>query len=160
MSNAKENISVQGIGAAVDIINQMRIEKYIENIRIQDINFENAMNELNLAREFLGSPDHILGSSATKHGEIAEVFDVRFGNADRLIRGEDPNYTFDGVGRTAAEDYLKNNLPVQSKFVQSNLSMDAVLEHLDKYPDFVQSGGTYSIPKDFYEQIEEWMKQM
>ena len=158
MSNAKENISVQGIGAAVDIINQMRIEKYIENIRIQDINFENAMNELNLAREFLGSPDHILGSSATKHGEIAEVFDVRFGNADRLIRGEDPNYTFDGVGRTAAEDYLKNNLPVQSKFVQSNLSMDAVLEHLDKYPDFVQSGGTYSIPKDFYEQIEEWMK--
>lgn len=158
MSNATDNITVQGIGGAVDVINQMRIEKYIENIRIQDINFENAMNELNLAREFLGSPDHILGSTATKHGEVAEVFDVRFGNADRFIRGKDPNYSFDGVGRTAAEDYLKNNLPVQSKFVQSNLSMDAVLGHLDKYPDFVQNGGTYSIPKDFYEQIETWMK--
>ena len=158
MSNTTDNITVQGIGGAVDVINQMRIETYIKNIRIQDINFENAMNELNLAREFLGNPEHILGSPATKHGEIAEVFDVRFGNADRIIRGEDPNYTFDGVGRNAAEDYLKNKLPVQSKFVQSNLSMDAVLRHLDKYPDFVQNGGTYCIPKDFYEQIETWMK--
>ena len=158
MANAADNITIQGIGGTVDAINQMRIEKYIENIHIQDINFENAMNELNLAREFLGSPEHILGSPATKHGEIAEVFDVRFGNADRLIRGEDPNFSFDGVGRTAAEDYLKNNLPVQSKFVQSNLSMDAVLNHLDTYPDFVQNGGTYSIPKDFYEQIEAWLK--
>ena len=153
MSNTIDNITVQGIGGWVDGINQMRIEKYIENIRIQDINFENAINELNLARGFLGSPEHILGSYATKHGEVAEVFDVRFRNADRLIRGEEPNYTFDGVGRTAPEDYLNNNLPVQSKFVQSNLSMDAVLGHLDKYPDFVQNGGTYSIPKDFYEQI-------
>lgn len=158
MSNTIDNITVQGIGGWVDGINQMRIEKYIENIRIQDINFENAINELNLARGFLGSPEHILGSYATKHGEVAEVFDVRFRNADRLIRGEEPNYTFDGVGRTAPEDYLNNNLPVQSKFVQSNLSMDAVLGHLDKYPDFVQNGGTYSIPKDFYEQIEAWMK--
>ena len=158
MSSAMDNITVQGIGAGVAVINGIRIERYLENIRIQDMNFENAMNELNKAREFLGAPEHILGSPAAKHGEIAEVLDVRFGNADRLIRGEDPNFTFDGVGRTAAEDYLKNNLPVQSKFVQSNLSMDAVLKHLDTYPDFVQNGGTYCIPKDFYEQIEAWMK--
>lgn len=158
MSNARDNITIQGIGGGVEIINQMRAEQYIKNIHIQDIHYENAMNELNKARDFLGSPEHILGSSATKHGEVAEVFDVRFGNADRIIRGEDPNFSFDGVGRTAAEDYLKNNLPVQSKFVQSNLSMDAVLKHLNDYPDFVQNGGTYCIPKDFYEQIEAWMK--
>jgi hypothetical protein len=158
MTHGKSNVTVQGIGGMVGTINQIRIDRYIENISIQNINFENAINELNKAREFLGSPEHILGSIATKHGEVAEVFDVRFGNADRLIRGEDPNFTFDGVGRTAAEDYLKNNLPVQSKFVQSNLSMDAVLKHLSDYPDFVQNGGTYCIPKDFYEQIESWLK--
>lgn len=158
MLSTTDSITVQGIGSAVDVINQMRIERYIENIRIQDINFENAMNELEKARDFLGSPKHILGRFATKHGEIAEVFDVRFGNADRLIRGEDPNFSFNEVGRTAAEDYLKNHLPIQSKFVQSNLSMDAVLNHLDTYPDFVKNGGTYCIPKDFYEQIEAWMK--
>lgn len=157
MSNSTDNITLQGIGGTVDAINCMRIENYVENIQFQNINFENAMNELNKARDFLGSPEHILGSAATKHGEVAEVFDVRFGNADRIIRGEDPNFSFDGVGRTAAEDYLKNNLPVQSKFVQRNLSMDAVLKHLNDYTDFVH-GGTYCIPKDFYEQIEVWMK--
>lgn len=158
MKTSIQQVTIQGIGGSVDVINQMRIEKYINNIHIQDINYENAINELNKARDFLGSPEHILGSPATKHGEVAEVFDVRFGNADRIIRGEDSNFSFDGVGRTAAEDYLKNNLPVQSKFVQSNLSMDAILKHLNDYHDFVQNGGTYCIPKDFYEQIEVWMK--
>lgn len=158
MANTIGNVTIQGIGGGVEVINQMRVEQYLKNIHIQDIHYENAINELNKARDFLGAPEHILGTTSTKHGEIAEVFDVRFGNADRIIRGEDPNFTFDGVGRTAAEDYLKNNLPVQSKFVQSNLSMDAVLKHLNDYPDFVQNGGTYCIPKDFYEQIETWMK--
>lgn len=158
MSYNEDTVTVPIIGGAVGAINQARADQYIQNIRIQDINLNKAMEQLNMARDFLGDPEHILGSMATKHGEVAEVFDVRFGNAGRIIRGEDPNYSFDGVGRTDATDYLKNNLPVQSKFVQSNLSMDAVLNHLDKYPDFVQSGGTYCIPKDFYEQIDVWMK--
>ena len=158
MSYYKDAVTVQGVGGAVDAINQVRADQYIRNIHFQDINLDGAIEQLNMARDFLGDPEHIVGSMATKHGEVAEVFDVRFGNADRIIRGEDPNYSFDGVGRTDATDYLKNNLPVQSKFVQSNLSMDAVLNHLEKYPDFVQSGGTYCIPKDFYEQIDVWMK--
>lgn len=149
---------MQGIGSVVDQVNQIRINQYIKNIRFQNMNLDEAIGELNKAREFIGTPEHILGSMRSKHGEIAEVFEVRFGNADKIIRGEDPNYSFDGVGRTAAEDYLKNNLPVQSKFVQSNLSMDAVLEHLKKYPDFVSQGGTYCIPKDYFEQIQAWSK--
>lgn len=158
MERFKENVTVQGIGGVVGQVNQIRADQYIKNIRFQNMNLDEAIGELNKAREFIGSPEHILGSMGSKHGEIAEVFEVRFGNADKIIRGENPNYTFDGVGRTAAEDYLKNNLPVQSKFVQSNLSMDAVLEHLKKYPDFVSKGGTYCIPKDYYEQIQAWSK--
>ena len=149
---------IQGVGGTVDYINQLRIDEYLGNIQIQNINLQKAINELNMARDFIGSPEHILGSSFTKHGEIAEVFDVRFGNADSLIQGANPDYSFDGVGRTAPEDYLKNGLPVQSKFVQCNLSMDAVLKHLNDYPDFVQNGGTYCIPKDFYDQIESYLK--
>lgn len=158
MDTVRENITIQGIGGGVDYINQLRADQYIENIFSQDMNLEKALIELEKARDFLGSPEHILGSMGTKHGEVAEVLEVRFGNADKIIRGEDPIYSFDGVGRTAAEDYLKNNLPVQSKFVQANLSMDAVLKHLDKYPDFVSKGGTYCIPKDYYEKIQEWAK--
>lgn len=158
MTGKVDNITIQGIGGSVDSINQIRLDQYLNNIKIQDTNLEKAIDELSKARDFLGSPEHILGKMATKHGEVAEVFDVRFGNADRIIRGENPNFTFDGVGRTAAEDYLRNNLPVQSKFVQSNLSMDAVLDHLNDYPDFVDKGGSYCIPKDFYDQIELWRK--
>lgn len=152
------NVTMQSVGGVVDYSNQIRLNQYIENIRFQDINLKGAIDELEKAREFIASPDHILGSVKSKHGEIAEVFEVRFGNADRIIRGEDPNYSFDGVGRTAMEDYLKNSLPIQSKFVQSNLSMDAVLDHLNKYPDFVSKGGSYCIPKDFYSQIQSWAK--
>lgn len=151
-----KNVTMQGIGGVADYVNQIRMDQYIENIRFQNINLEGAIDELNKAREFIGSPEHILGNVRSKHGEIAEVFEVRFGNADKIIRGEDPNYSFEGVRRTAMEDYLKNNLPVQSKFVQSNLSMDAVLDHFDKYPDFVSEGGSYCIPKDFYDQIQSW----
>lgn len=158
MEGTIEYVMPQAIGGAVDYANELRMTEYIKNIRFQDYNLEGAINELNKARDFIGTPEHILGSAVTKHGEVAEVLDVRFGNADKIICGHDPNYSFDGVGRTAAEDYLKNNLPVQSKFVQSNLSMDAVLNHLDKYPDFVNGGGSYCIPKDYYEQIQVWSK--
>lgn len=158
MNNVKDNVTVQGIGGGVGYINQLRADQLMENLKIQDMNLEGALGELSKARDFIGTPEHILGTQGTKHGEIAEVFEVRFGNADKIIRGEDPNYSFNGVGRTAAEDYLKNNLPIQSKFVQSNLSMDAILNHLEKYPDFVTKGGSYCIPKDFYEQIQSWSK--
>ena len=114
MERFKENVTVQGIGGVVGQVNQIRADQYIKNIRFQNMNLDEAIGELNKAREFIGSPEHILGSMGSKHGEIAEVFEVRFGNADKIIRGENPNYTFDGVGRTAAEDYLKNNLDRKS----------------------------------------------
>lgn len=158
MNNSSEYITIQGLGNVVDNVNQTRLNTYLKNILIQDINLENALTELEKAREFLGDPNHILGSMSTKHGEVAEVFEVTFGNADKIINGKDPVYTFEGVGRTAPEDYLKNNLPVQSKFVQNNLSVDAVVTHLDKYPEFVANGGTYCIPNDFYNKIDEWIK--
>lgn len=152
------NVVVQGIGGGVQYVNDLRFDKLLENLRMQDINLENALNELSKAEAFIADSGHILGSDLTKHGEIAEVFEVRFGNADQLINGKEAIYDIDSVGRLAPEDFLKNNFPVQSKFVQSNLSMDAVLDHLKKYPDFVNDGGSYCIPKDYHEQIEKWLK--
>ena len=100
------DVTAQSIGGVVDCINQIRVDRYIENIRFQDNNLKGAINELKKAREFLASPDHILGSVKSKHGEIAEVFEVRFGNADRIIRGEAPNYSFDGVRICKIKDYI------------------------------------------------------
>ena len=151
-----ENTKNQGIGAVVEEVNQLRADELLRNLAKQDINLDNALQELQNIRDFIATPEHILGSQATKHGEIAEQSQVGFENADRLVKGQEATHTFEGVGRTAPEDYLKNGLPVQSKFVQKNLSIDAINEHLTKYPDFLSNGGTYDVPRDYYEKIQEY----
>lgn len=56
-----------------------------------------------------------------------------------MVEGLERNHTFEGVGRTAPEDYLRNGQMVQSKFYNgSENTLDAVRTHLDKYPDFVK----------------------
>lgn len=154
----KINVTIQGIGDVSRHLNQLRADELLKNLRVQDVNLENALNELKQVREFYAAPEHIKGSMATKHGELAEHIQVRFENADKLIVGEQPTHTFEGVGRNAPVDYLKNGQPVQSKFKQTSLSIDAIKEHLKKYPDFIANGGNYDIPKDYYEQIEKWLK--
>lgn len=154
----KSNVIMQGIADVSRYFNQMRSDELLKNLKFQDTNLENALNELEKVRDFYSAPEHILGNSATKHGEIAEHMQVGFENADRLIVGENPTHTFEGIGRTAPEDYLKNGIGVQSKFVQKDLSIDAIIEHLSEYPDFITNGKIYDIPRDYYEQIQEWLK--
>lgn len=156
MDNQKST-TIQIEGAVVDQINQMRLNQFIGNIKYQDQNLANALGELNNVRDFIAHPSHILGQDRTKFGEIAEHLEVAFKNADELIVGNPAPATFEGVGRTAPEDFLIDGLPVQSKFVQYHKSVDAILEHLNRYPDFIKNNGSYVIPKDHYEQIMEWL---
>lgn len=109
-------------------------------------------------RDFVSDPAHILGAMPTKHGEIAEHVQVEIGNAQRVMQHLKPNATFDGVGRTAPEDYLIDGIQVQSKFLNNaNRSIDAVLGHMKDYPNFAEKG-YYHIPKDQYEIIEMGLK--
>lgn len=104
-------------------------------------------------RDFVQDPSHILGNMQTKHGEIAEHIEVEIRNGRDILRHIKPSATFDGVGRTAPEDYIINNEFVQSKFVNSaSKSLDHIFDHLKKYPDFTKKG-YYHIPKDQYELI-------
>ena len=109
-------------------------------------------------RDFVSDPAHILGAMPTKHGEIAEHVQVEIGNAQRVMQHLQPNATFDGVGRTAPEDYLIDGLQVQSKFLNNaNRSLDAVLGHMKDYPGFAENG-YYHIPKDQYDIIKMGLK--
>lgn len=78
----------------------------------------------------------------------------------RLIKGLTPEYSFDGVGRNAPEDYLKNGQQVQSKFLNGvkatlngNGKADGIRQHIEKYPWFVKNGGSYDIPQNQYDEI-------
>ena len=106
----------QAVASWIMFLNQRRLEILIDRLNQQDINLEEALNELNEIKKFIGDAEHILGNASTKHGEIAEVMQVRIANARRLIKGLARNHSFEGVGRTAPEDYMRNGKQVQSKF--------------------------------------------
>lgn len=104
-------------------------------------------------RDFTTDPSHILGSMQTKHGEIAEHIEVEIRNGRDILKYIKPTATFDGVGRTAPEDYIIDGLQVQSKFINgANKSLNNVLGHLKGYPSFTDNG-YYHIPRDQYELI-------
>lgn len=101
-------------------------------------------------RDFVSNPQSILGSLRTKHGEIAEHVEVEIRNGRDILNHLKPIATFEGVGRTAPEDYVINGIQVQSKYISGfGKSLDHVLVHLHKYPGFTDNG-YYHIPKDQY----------
>lgn len=146
----------QAVATWIDYLRLLRVRNLLEALKSQDINLKQALIELQKLVSFVGDPAHILGSPSTKHGEIAENAQVYISNARRLIEGLEKEYSFDGVGRTAPEDYLYNDLPVQSKFYNSFYrTFDAIMKHLKQYPDFLKNNGTYEMPVDQYEKITQ-----
>lgn len=170
---AERNARAQGIGSVVSETNKKRLLELYEslnNIQIQDAaqrreleqRLGEALGYIDAVRDFVGTPENILGNKLTKHGEIAEQVDVYFQNARNVIKGYDPVATFEGVGRTAPEDYkFIDGTLVQSKYINgSSKSLSAVLGHLEKYSGQGQGFDTgdsyfYVIPKDQYSQIQD-----
>jgi hypothetical protein len=181
--------SEQAVGGVADIINNLRIKEMNDellknwkeqrdSIQTQDLRFADALEEVNRVRNFLSKPENILGSDQTKHGEVAESIEVHIGNAKSVLEGNSKVATFDGVGRTAPEDYIKDGIEVQSKFYNglkntlgkalfdedgmlNKKSSSGILEHMQKYPNFGRDGSYYEIPKDQFEimkQISEGIK--
>lgn len=124
-----------------------------------------ALGYVNKVRDFAAPQNlnQVLGSMKSKHGEIAEQVEVQISNARAVLQKLAPVADIESVGRTAPEDYIINGIPVQSKFIAGfNKSLDHVLEHISKYPDFAKDAtaygylgkaGIYNIPKDQYETI-------
>lgn len=100
----------------VDYINTQRINDELIQRSAQDAAFYKATEQVEKVRDFVSEPNHILGSDLTKHGEIAEQVEVGIRNAKSCLHQQEMQATFDGVGRTAPEDYVINGLDVQSKF--------------------------------------------
>lgn len=169
----------QAVASWINQLNQIRLDDLVEKLTAQDCNLENALDELQKFKDFIGTPEHILGNPTTKAGEIAEHAQVNFNNARRLVQGLKTRLSFDGVGRTAPEDFLYRGAPIQSKAYGPTWNkgsgsiitngeqntIKAIREHMQKYPDFLQHGGDnkgrgyYVIPKDYYENITSWLKK-
>ena len=84
----------------------------------QDRVFLGAMREMQAVRDFVGSPENILGRAATKHGEIAERVHVGVSRAWDVLHRRAPIATTDGVPRTGPVDYRVDGVDIQSKYIQ------------------------------------------
>jgi hypothetical protein len=146
-------------GVVVQAINESRLQDELAKIATQDIAFGKAVEQIDQVRTFLGHPENILGSELTKHGEIAEQVEVGVRNARAALYQQEMTATFDGVGRTAATDYLIDGVDVQSKFINGiNNNLSHVLDHMEKYSNFGRDGSYYHIPKDTHETISRIME--
>lgn len=152
----EEHLIAQGAAGMVAADQAVRTAGLRAAMERQDEALAAALESVNRVREFVGTPERILGSDATKHGEIAEQVEVGIRNARDLLRQVEPKATFEGVGRTAPEDYLVDGVQVQSKFINGvNATLDHVLEHMRNYPNFGRDGSYYHIPKDQMELVRK-----
>ena len=122
----------------------------------QDRAFMAAMREMQVVRDFVGTPENILGSETTKHGEIAEQVNVAIIRARDILLGRAPTARFEGVGRIAPTDYRVDGVDIQSKYHNGlRNTLDGVLGHNSDHPGFASGGGGYHIPRDQYDQIRQ-----
>lgn len=139
---------------AVDMVNATRILNEQAQQSLQHEAFIKALEQIDRVHNFISTPENILGSDLTKHGEIAEQVEVGVRNARAALAQQDLPASFDGIGRTAPADYSINGIDVQSKFINgTSNNLDHVLKHMDKYADFGRDGSYYHIPKDHHETV-------
>ena len=149
----------QAVAAWINHLNQVRLDELFEAWRHQDINLEQAQESLDEARKLIF--EQIIardrGGLKGMHGFIAEVAEVGVRNAKNLVDGIPADTVW--VNNNGPADLIRKGIQIQQKFVQSGgkLSLNAVEEHLRKYPDFLENGGKYQIPKDYFEKIQHYL---
>lgn len=145
----------QGLAAWIDNLNQLRLNELLAKLATQDINLEQAQAELqkmklDIAALIAGNR----GGGKGMHGFLAEAAEAGIENARNLIRGLDASCKW--INDNGPADLLRNGVEIQQKFVQAggHFGLEAVKEHLKKYPDFVKNGGKYQLPKDFDQELK------
>ena len=146
----------QAVASWINYLNQERLDRLMEALRIQNQNWDQAVNTLNSTLSTINKViiERNRGGLKGMHGFIAEVAECGVGNARELVQGGMPVYEW--INDNGPADFLRNGVQIQQKFVSAgnHLSLQAITQHFEKYPDFLSQGGKYQIPEDHYEQIK------
>lgn len=158
--NVLKSSQEQAVASWINYLNQIRINRLIESLSIENQNWENATTTiketLNTISKDIVNNGKGRGGQFGMHGFIAEVAECGIGNARSQIEGSAPVYKW--INDNGPEDLSRGAVLIQQKFVQSgnHLSLQAIQQHLQTYPDFLKNGGVYQIPADHYEKIQ-WL---
>ncbi|MFS2162587.1 hypothetical protein [Variovorax sp. Varisp62] len=148
----------QTMASLVQLANTARDAAGAAKVDAQNLLFEQASIYIDTVREFIDKPGNILGSPATKHGEIAEVAEVGVRNAWDVLSGLTPSAS-SHPDRIGPVDIILGESDVQSKFYNGiRNTLGGVTEHLEKYPDFPEGTSHYLIPKDQYELLQKALR--
>ena len=152
---AKSN-QEQAVASWVNYLNQVRLDRLMEALQRQDQNWDQAVETLKDTLSTMNKEiiERNRGGLKGMHGFIAEVAECGVGNAREQVQGRMPVYEW--INDNGPADLLRNGVQIQQKFVASgnHLSLQAITQHFEKYPDFLSQGGKYQIPEDHYEQIK------
>lgn len=146
----------QAVGSWINYLNQERLNKLVDTLSQQTENFKEAIKSIDIAFESIKDSiiDRNRGGAKGMHGFIAEIAECGIGNARQQINGDLPSYSW--INDNGPVDFTRAGIDIQQKFVNSggHLSLQAIREHLSKYPDYISNGGIYQIPEDHYEKIK------
>ena len=149
----------QAVGAWIDYLNQVRIDRLLKVLSEQDVNLSDALSHIEWAVTNISENiiERNRGGDKGMHGFIAEIAECGIGNARERVAGQAASHVW--IDDNGPSDILRGVTEIQQKFVQSggHLSLKAVLEHLEHYPDYIANGGEYQIPKDHYDKIMEYL---
>ena len=153
VSQIVKSTQEQGVAAWIDYLNQLRLNELLAKLAAQDINLEQALAELQKMKVAIAKvieTGKMRGNTKGAHGFIAEIAEVYIQNARNLIKGLDASCKW--INDNGPADILRNSTEIQQKFRQSggHFGLEAIKAHFENYPDFLQKGGKYQIPKDFF----------
>lgn len=146
----------QGSAAWIDYLNQLRLNELLAKLAAQDINLKDALAELQKMKADIATLIvNNRGGEKGLHGYIAEAAETGIENARNLIKGLDA--ACEWINNNGPADLLRDGTEIQQKFVRAggHFGLEAIKEHLEKYPDFLKKGGKYQLPKDFYDQLQK-----
>lgn len=139
----------------VQAANHAREAIVAAKVEAQNLVYEQASIYVDTVREFIDKPGNILGSPATKHGEIAEMAEVGVRNAWDVLNGLDPSASLH-PNRIGPIDYIVDGADVQSKFYNGLANtLGGVATHAEKYEDFLKGNAYYAIPHDQAELLQK-----
>lgn len=146
--------SAQAESELINTINTIRLNALFRRLNEISINESKASAEIiQLKSEIEKIINSNRGGSTGMHGFIGESCQVHIANTKSFMRGEKPLYVL--LDDNSMTDYLRGMQFIQQKACQSDnhLGLDHICNHMEKYPEFVEQGGVYQIPKDFYEKF-------
>lgn len=147
----------QVAAAWINHLNQLRLERLLNALTRQNENLQDALASLDAAmrRIDLEVVEANRGGVKGMHGFIAEVAEVGVGDARSQILGKGAVYQW--VNDNGPVDLLRSGVPIQQKFVAAGgrFGLNAIKDHIQKYPHFIKNGGKYQVPADHFEVVQK-----